>query len=279
MERRWLLFAAGVPAALLLFVICVILFTPAGSLQEVVRRYLEREGYSFSAQQFRKALPLGIKARNMELADDRGVLLRADEAVVRLRLLPLFTGKVSFGYRFGIGGGNIQGDYSPRRGGELDIAISRLRMEDIPFFLTATGTRVKGDLSAQASFRGIGNNAAGEAQLEVKGAELAGAKVGEMPLPDAAYDTVRGALKVSRGKAVLESATLQGAGLYVRLKGDFPVIMPLGAAPLNLTLELMPKPDFLEKQKYVFLLLAKYLISPGAYQIPIRGTLAKPAFQ
>jgi len=35
----------------------------------------------------------------------------------------------------------------------------------------------------------------------------------------------------------------------------------------------------MEKQKYVFLLLAKYLISPGAYQIPIRGTLAKPAFQ
>jgi len=35
----------------------------------------------------------------------------------------------------------------------------------------------------------------------------------------------------------------------------------------------------MEKQKFVFLLLSKYLTSPGAYQIPIRGTLAKPAIQ
>jgi type II secretion system protein N len=279
MERRWFLIAAGVPAALLLFVIFLILFTPAESLQGVVYRYLEHEGYTCRTQEFGKALPLGIKANNVELADERGVLLRADEAVVRLRLLPLLAGKVSFSYRLGIGGGDIRGEFSLLRGGEMDFAISRLRMEDIPFFLTATGTRVKGDLSAQASFRGFGNKAAGEAQLEAKGAELAGVKIGEMPLPDAVYDMVRVALKVSSGKAVLESATLQGAGLYVRLKGDFPVTTPLGSAPLNLTLELMPKPDFLEKQKFVFLLLAKYLISPGAYQIPIRGTLAKPAIQ
>ena len=279
MQRRWLLIAAGVPAALFLVFIFIILFTPAESIQGVVYRYLERKGYSFRTQEFGKTLPLGIKARNLEIADGRGVLLRADEAVLRLRLLPLLAGKVSFGYRGGIGGGDIRGNFSPRRGGELDIAISRLRLEDIPFFLTATGTRVKGELSAQASFSGIGNNAAGEAQLEVKSAELAGVKIGDMPLPDAAYDTVRGALKVSGGKAVLESATLQGTGLYARLKGDFPVTTPLDAAPLNLTLELMPKPDFLEKQKFVFLLLAKYLISPGAYQIPIRGTLAKPAIQ
>jgi type II secretion system protein N len=279
MQRRWFIIAAGVPATLLLFVISVILFTPAESLQGVISRYLDREGYTFRAQEFAKALPLGIKARNLEIADERGILLRAESALVRLRMLPLLAGKVSFSYRLGIVGGDIRGNFSPLRGGEMDVAISRLRLEDIPFFLTATGTRVKGNLSARASFRGFGNRAAGEAQLEAKGAELAGVKIGEMPLPDAVYDTVRVALKVSGGNAVLESATLQGAGLYVRLKGDFPVTTPFGAAPLNLTLELMPKPDFLEKQKFVFLLLAKYLISPGAYQIPIRGTLAKPAIQ
>ncbi len=226
-----------------------------------------------------RRLPLGIKARNLEIADERGPLLRADSAAVRLRLLPLFAGKVSFSYRAEIGKGEIRGDFSPFSGGEAHVEISHLRLEDIPFFPTATGARIKGDLQAQGSFRGKGNSASGEAQLEVKNVELAGVKIGEMPLPDASYDNVRGALKVNKGKAVLESFTLQGEGLYVRLKGDFPVIAPLGAAPLNLTLELMPKPDFLEKQKFVFLLLAKYLTSPGAYQIPIRGTLAKPAIQ
>jgi hypothetical protein len=41
----------------------------------------------------------------------------------------------------------------------------------------------------------------------------------------------------------------------------------------------MPKPGFLESQKFVFLLLTKYLTTPGHYQIPVRGTLAKPVIQ
>jgi hypothetical protein len=53
--------------------------------------------------------------------------------------------------------------------------------------------------------------------------------------------------------------------------------VPLSAsAPLELILELMPKAEFLERQKFVFLLLLNYLDSPGHYRIPVRGTLAKP---
>jgi hypothetical protein len=40
---------------------------------------------------------------------------------------------------------------------------------------------------------------------------------------------------------------------------------------------MMPKPAFLERQKFIFLLLMRYQSSPGAYSIPIRGTLAHPA--
>jgi type II secretion system protein N len=276
MVRHWLAIAVGSAAALLLFVICVILFIPSSELQGVVARGLAQAGYTFRATKFGMALPLGIKARNMEIADERGVLVKADEASLRLRVLPLLAGKVTFHYQARIGAGDVGGDFSPQSGGKFDIAMSHLRLEDVPFFATATGTSVKGDARLQGSFQG-GKSARGAAQLEVKGVELAGVKIGEMPLPDATYDAVRGAMKVANGKAVLESFTLQGEGLYVRLSGDFPVTAPLSAAPLNLSLELMPKPAFLEKQKFVFLLLTKYLTTPGHYQIPIRGTLAKPA--
>jgi hypothetical protein len=47
-------------------------------------------------------------------------------------------------------------------------------------------------------------------------------------------------------------------------------------APLNLVLEIMPKPEFLESQKLVFMLLARFMVSPGVYLVPIRGTLLKP---
>lgn len=279
MARRWAIIAAGGIGGFLLFVSFVVIFTPAGAVQGILDRELGDAGYTFRAGEFGKAFPLGIKARKVEIGDGRGILFKADEAVVRLRLLPLLTGKVSFAYRAGIGGGEIVGKFSPKSGGEMIIQISRVRLEDIPFFSTAAGTRTRGELNAEGKFGGIGNKASGEAKLEIKGMELAGVKIGEMPLPDATYDMARGALKVVGGKALLESATLQGEGLYVRLKGDFPVMTPLGAAPLNLTLELMPKPDFLEKQKFVFLLLASYLVSPGNYRIPVNGTLAHPAIQ
>jgi type II secretion system protein N len=279
MARRWATIAAGGIVGLLLFVCVVIIFTPSEVVQGLLDRELDAAGYTFHAGEFGKALPLGIKARKVEIGDHRGLLFKADKAVVRLRLLPLLTGTLSFSYRAGIGGGEVRGGFSLNRGGEINFLISHLRMEDIPFFSTAAGTRAIGDLKGEGSFRGRGSKAGGEARLEIKGVELAGIKIGEMPLPDAKYDLVRGALKVNGGKAVLESATLQGDGIYVRLKGDFPVTKPIGAAPLNLTLELMPKPDFLEKQKFVFLLFARHLVSPGNYRIPVNGTLAHPTIQ
>ena len=85
------------------------------------------------------------------------------------------------------------------------------------------------------------------------------------------------AVRAGGGKLNLESFTLEGDGLYVRLKGDLPLAATIAAAPLNLTLELMPTAEFLDRQKYVFLLLVKYQKSPGHYEVPIRGTLGKPA--
>jgi type II secretion system protein N len=279
MARRWGTIAGLGIGGGLLFVIFVIFFTPAGGVQGLLERVLEDAGYTFRAGEFGKAFPIGFKARKVEIGDHRGLLFKADEAAVRLRLLPLVTGKLSFGCRAGIGGGKVTGGLSLNRGGEMDFQISRVRMEDIPFFSTAAGTRARGELNAEGSFRGRGSKAAGEARVEIRGVELAGIRIGEMPLPDATYDLARGAMKVSAGRAVIESASLQGEGIYVRLRGDFPVTEPIGAAPLNVTLELMPKPDFLEKQKLVFLLLARYLVSPGNYRIPVSGTLAHPAIQ
>ena len=83
-------------------------------------------------------------------------------------------------------------------------------------------------------------------------------------------------VRVSDGKARLESFTIEGDGLYMRLSGDVPSGADAASSPLNMTLEIMPKPEFLEKQKLVFMLLAKFMTAPGVYTVPIRGTLLKP---
>src|SRR5690242_14022655 len=112
MKRHWPAIAIGVPAALLLFVIFLILLIPDRELQGLVGRAVAREGYTLRADRLGKALPLGIEARNLELADERGMLVKADELSVRLRLLPLLAGRVSFDFRARIGKGDVKGDFS-----------------------------------------------------------------------------------------------------------------------------------------------------------------------
>ena len=83
-------------------------------------------------------------------------------------------------------------------------------------------------------------------------------------------------IRVTDGKVRLESFTLQGDGLYMRISGDLPSGDTALTAPVNLVLEIMPKPEFMEKQKLVFLVLTKFMVSPGNFRVPITGTLLKP---
>jgi len=276
--RRWLLFTAGAVGAIFIFLILMLVFVPDHELQGIAERMLEREGYSLRARQFGKVFPLGIKAVDLEIAGERGVLLKAKEATVRIGLLRLMTGKLLFTCRAVIGDGHIGVEYSPRNQ-DIHIESSGVRLEDIPFFQTVADARVKGDLRLNGSVGGKGKAAHGELRLEVKGANVSGVKIGDMALPDADYSLIQGMFREKGGVVMLDSFTFQGEGLYVRLKGDFPQATPFGDAPLNLSLELMPKPEFLEKQKFVFILLNKYLTTPGHYDIPVRGTLVKPLLQ
>ncbi|RQW82944.1 MAG: type II secretion system protein GspN, partial [Geobacter sp.] len=154
-----------------------------------------------------------------------------------------------------------------------------VRLQDIPLLQVATGANLQGNLFLDGSFSGKGTALHGDIRMEIKRAELSGIKVSGMPLPDASYETIRGMFRASGGQGNLESLTFQGDGIYIRLKGTLAMAGPLASAPLNLTIELMPKPEFLEKQKLVFLLLAKYQKSPGSYHIPVAGTLMNPSIR
>jgi type II secretion system protein N len=275
--RPRLVTVAAIPAALLLLVLFTLLFIPDRELKGVAVRALAREGYTLRAARFGKAFPLGVTCRDLHIENDRGEVFRADEAAVRLRLLPLLAGRVVLGYEVRIGAGRVEGEIAPLGRGRLTLDARGVRLDDIPFFTTVAGARVKGALRARADFRGQGPAATGELKLEVTGAEVGGVKISELPLPDAAYRRVQGMLRAGGGKLNLESFTLEGDGMYVRLKGDLPLGPALAASPLNLTIEIMPTAEFLERQKFVFLLLVKYQTSPGHYEIPVRGTLGKPA--
>lgn len=276
---RPLAIASAVAGGTLLFLLLTLFLIPDRALKQAATRALASNGFTFKATSFGKALPLGLKGARLEIGTDAGPVLFLDEASVRLRLISLLTGRVAFSVNGRIGGGAIDGiiTVAPQQG--LTLAVMDLPLEAVPFFATVAGTQAKGLARINATLQGVGAKAKGEVQLQVRGAELNGIKIGETPLPDASYREIQGMLRVAAGKGTLESFTLQGDGLYVRLSGAMPLNTSVTSSLLNLNLELMPKPEFLERQKFVFLLLAKYLSSPGHYQIPIRGTLAKPLLQ
>jgi type II secretion system protein N len=277
MNRRALYLVLGIPAGIVCFLYLTLLFVPNDTLRGVLVRAAADSGYTLDCTGFGKRFPAGLKARSVELSSDKGALVRVSEARVGLKLLPLLLGRVQLDYAGKIGAGEFAGDLTLGKIPGWSVQARGIRLEEIPFFSTVAAARVKGELRLTGALQSPKGISEGDLQLEVRGAELAGVKLGDMPLPDATYQEVRGALRVEKGRALLKSFTLNGDGIYVRLKGDTALSSPVGNSPLNLTLEMMPKPAFLERQKFVFLLLTKYQSSPGAFSIPIHGTLAHPA--
>lgn len=277
MKRRTLYLVCGIPAALLCFLFLTLLFIPNRAIEGVLVRAAGNAGYTLNCSGFGKSFPVGFKAKELRLSSPKGPLLELSDAKVRLELLPLLGGKLRLACRARIGAGELEGSFDLGREQGWNLQCRGVRLEEIPFFTTVAEARIKGELKLNGKVAAKKEGGSGDLQLEVRGAEVAGVKVGAMPLPDAAYKEVRGMLRIEKGQALLKSFTLNGDGIYVRLTGDAALGNPLGSSPLNLNMEMMPKPSFLERQKFVFLLLTKYQSSPGAFSIPIHGTLAHPA--
>ena len=219
--RRWLFPAVGTAGIIVLFIFLTLFLVPDHELQGLASRVLERQGYSLRAARFGKAFPLGVKAVDLEISGEGGPLLKAQKASVRLRLLPLVTGKVSFGYRVDIGAGHISGDFAPRDG-EISIEASGVRLEDLPFFQTVTGARVKGEMRLSGSFKGKGKQPGGELRLEVKGANVSGVKISEMPLPDADYTVIQGMLRRKGGQSCWRALPCRERGCMFASRETFP---------------------------------------------------------
>lgn len=268
-RMRWALQAAFWAA---LFLLCVYLFLPAGRINGIIGQTLSAQGLNL-APAARKTLLPGLTWERPQLSSSRGALLRFERLTARLQMHRLLTGRVAVGasaVQEGGGAVKLEGTLTGKR--TAVVAAERIQLGGIPFFKTVLGATVGGILRCEGSAAEGQRGWNGEIRVEITGLEYTGVRMGSFPLPDAAGLQSKGMIRLADGKARLESFTLQGEGVYMRLSGD----LPAGSAPLNLTLEIMPKPDFLERQKLVFLLLAKFMTSPGVYRIPITGTLLNP---
>lgn len=269
------IFAAGI-----LFIYFVALFFPTSELVRIVSRLTLRHGATIAVSGIRKSLPLGIRARGVVVSGERGALLAVDRLDLDLRFLPLLSGRLIIGYAGYIGQGRLSGEFELSGPGRLEVEAANIRLEDIPLLYNLSPARITGMMAGNGKIRGWGRDAAGRYQIALSGLQVTGAGIGGTMLPNVASQSVQAVLGVGNGVIKAESVSMQGDGLYARLRGDVRGLYGVaGSAPIDLSLELMPKPDFMDRQKPIFALLARYAVSPGNYLLPIRGTVGKPELQ
>jgi type II secretion system protein N len=274
--RRGLLPRAGLLAAGgCLFLACIYLFLPTRQVNELISRLLADQGLSLSPEAHKTLLP-GLAWRQPVFSSDQGPILRFDRMAVRLQLLPLLTGRAVIGLTSALGAGRMEMEYGINGTDALELAIDGIQLSDIPFIKTVLGATAGGNLWSEGRLSRKAGMLSGDMKLDVKQLTFSGVKLGGFPLPDAANMRCQGMVRVTAGRARLESFTLQGDGIYMRLSGNLPDGANAATSPLDLTLEIMPKTDVMDKQKLVFLLLSKFAASPGVYKVPIRGTVLKP---
>ena len=262
-------------ACLALFIVCVYLFFPSRRINAFIDQALATQGLSLTPAVHKTLLP-GLAWDNALLSSQQGPLLRFDRLSVRPLLLKLLTGRIVLGSTATLGAGRMSIEQKISARQTVLVSADRLALGEMPFFKTVLGARVGGSLWSEGRVTRGPKGWNGELRLEISQLEFSGVRMGAFTLPDAGNLNSKGMVRVTDGKARLESLTLQGEGVYMRLSGDLPSGVNADAAPLNLVLEIMPKPEFLDKQKLVFLLLAKFMASPGVYRVPIKGTLLKP---
>lgn len=267
--------AALTATVLALFMIFSYVMFPAGRIDSLLAQVLSRQGLSLSPPVHKTLLP-GLTWDDLLLSSEQGPLLSCRKLKIRALLLPLFIGQAVIYGGATIGKGHLNVRYALNGNAALDLDADGIALADIPFFSSVLGAKAAGNLWSQGRLQRGTKGLSGDLKLEIKQLEFSGVKLGAFLLPDATGLKTQGMVRVSEGEARLESFTLQGDGIYMRISGDLPSGGNAAVTPLNMSLEIMPKPEFLEKQKLVFMLLAKFMTSPGVYTVPIRGTLLKP---
>lgn len=251
------------------------LLFPTSRIDAAVAQVLARQGLTLAPAVHKTLLP-GLAWDNLLLSSDQGQLLSCERLQVRALLLPLLLGRAVVSGGAVIGNGHLDVSYALNGKEALNLAADGIPLSGIPFFKSVLGAKAGGSLWSRGTLLRGAKGLSGDLKLEVKQLEYSGVKLGAFPLPDAANLKTQGMIRVSDGKARLESFTLEGDGIYMRLSGDLPSGANAAVTPLNMSLEIMPRPEFLERQKLVFMLLIKFMTSPGVYSVPIRGTLLKP---
>ncbi len=207
----------------------------------------------------KKGLFFDFEAAHMALKKSESVLVSVDDVKGRIHPLRLLLGQPALHLRGSLAGGGIDAMIGPFRR-TADVRVTGAHIGEIPFVGFA-GVEGTGTLSGQLTIAG----GRGDVTFTVTDARLQTGSFGGIAVPLSMFHEARCAMSIQGEVVKVLSFSLEGEGIYARIKGE------IAGRTLNLNLELMPDRSFKEA---VFLsALGTYRVSPGYYVIPIRKTL------
>lgn len=234
-------------------------------------------GLHLRTEGFRKGLFFNFSARKMVLSK-MGTLERSGEAsnplagsafplVIfqdvsgRVDLPSVLKANPRLGIDCSLHGGEVKGVIGLTDNSATEISGHGLQVRDIPF-LGRIGIRGEGNLSGHLSF----DKGEGEATFAIEETKLGGLSFGAVILPLNLFQNIRGAFRIKEGIAEVRSFTMEGDGVYARLKGR------ITQGGLDMTVELMTDASF--RSETVFRqVLEQYEVSPGYYVMPLKAPL------
>lgn len=179
----------------------------------------------------------------------------------RVNLVSLLRLSPALDFACSLGDGKVVGETGLKAKGSVKIKGSGIRISRIPA-LGPAGLSGDGELSGSLWFR----DGEGEINLAVTSLKIRSTSLGGAFLPLEMFHDVRGTMKVKGGTLDVQSFTLEGKGVYARLKGN------VKGKHLDMNIELMMDSSF-TPSPVLQMMLMSYKVSPGYYVIPFRTDL------
>ena len=213
---------------------------------------------ALSVNGLRKGLFFSLSADSLDLKIDGSPALSITDVKWSFSPGYLVRRKLGFDIKGKIGTGNVGGLIKlPLEG---SIKTDRAELSEIPY-LTRFNTVINGHVSSDISINGnVIKIIFSSTDLNVDDSASV------IPLLNT-FTKLQGALSVTGNTIRLDSVSLDGEKGYARLKGS------ITGNIMDLSLEIMPLAGKLNSLESM--LIGKYIVSPGYFVVPVRGTLPR----
>ena len=289
MSIKRLFIAAGVLfIAVLLFLITFFFAFPTSLIESWLETELNKKtGLVFSIEGFQKKFPLSFEMKKVKAiyAGDENPLFYINNIHGRLFPSSLLSGNIRINVYGDVGDGNISEDIIIKFGGiALNTIAENIGLKDIPY-LNSVGFHsgvVNGHGQATISngiSQGIsqGKCIAGFIKADGEDIDISRLRIQGLIMPFEVIEKMGVTAKMEECKLKLNGLWLEGKEFSARLQGIVNVSSPFKNSPIDLLLEITPKPQLIKNDTILFL-IKDYRKSINFYSIPIKGTIGNPVF-